>query len=104
MSHSFEENIVLSVYSYETAKRVLQDIFRACKGEYTINWDETDSTTENALGWLYERKLIEARPVMPRAPYHMAPSELAHELFALWAEGFEVREPRDADRGILGWR
>lgn len=97
MGHTLTENTIFSVTTYPMALSCLEDIFRASAGEHSLNWSESISAEcGNALDFLYERGFIVARPIMPHAPYHFEPSDMAREYFTLvYPRGYD-REPRNA--------
>jgi len=102
MAHTLTENTILSVQTYAVAWACLEDIMRASAGEYALNWGETISPEcGNALDFLYERGFIQARPIMPHAPYHFEPTELAREYFTLSYPRGVDREPRNAEYATL---
>ena len=80
---------------------ILQDIFRAYRGEYALNL--ASSTMDAELGELFEAGFLVARP-LASAPYHFEPSELAMDTFVVVdsATGStDCLEPRNADRFVI---
>ena len=101
MSHTLTENTILSVMTYDLAWRLLEEIFQASEGEYTINYGEgIPAACDDALSYLYDHGFIAAKPVMPRAPYNFVPTDLAREFFELNYQG-QCREPRNAHQARL---